>query len=127
MPVHPRQARAGLAETFDGIDHFTPVGFPICQGGHRFVLRGRDISGQRYIWAAPDDGAGRPVCAGCPCAQGCLNRGLRRYIRVHRKEQPQLDWDHPQLLVRDRMRYHKRTGVERAIKRLKVDLRAEHL
>ena len=67
------------------------------------------------------------MCAGCPCAQGCLNRGLRRNIRVERNDQPQLDWDHPQLLVRDRMRYHKRTGVERAIKRLKVDLRAEHL
>ena len=67
------------------------------------------------------------MCAGCPCAQGCLNRGQRRYIRVERKDQPQLDWDHPQLLVRDRMRYHKRTGVERAIKRLKVDLRAERL
>ena len=76
VPVHPRQARAGLAETFDGIDHFTPVGFPICQGGHRFVLRGRDISGQRYIWAAPDDGAGRPVCAGCPCAQGSRSEGF---------------------------------------------------
>ena len=127
VPVHPRQARPGLADAFDGIDHFTSVGFPICQGGHHFVLRGRDISGQRYIWAAPDDEAGRPVCAGCPCAQGCLNRGLRRNIRVERNDQPQLDWDHPQLLVRDRMRYHKRTGVERAIKRLKVDLRAEHL
>jgi hypothetical protein len=127
VPVHPRKARAGLADAFDGIDRFTALGFPICQGGHRFVLRGRDMIDARYIWAAPDDEAGRPVCAGCPCAQGCLRRGQRRYIRVHRKDQPQLDWDHPQLLARDRTRYQKRTGVERAIKRLKVDLNAEQL
>jgi len=127
VPVHPRKARAGLADAFDGIDHFTALGFPICQGGHRFVLRGRDIIDARYIWAAPDDEAGRPVCAGCLSAQGCLKRGQRRYIRVDHKDQPQLDWDHPQLLVRDRTRYQKRTGVERAIKRLKVDLNAEQL
>jgi len=30
-------------------------------------------------------------------------------------------------LLRDRTRYQKRTGVERAIKRLKVDLNAEQL
>ena len=127
VPVHPRKARAGLADAFDGIDHFTALGFPICQGGHRFVLRGRDISNARYIWAAPDDGAGRPVCAGCPSAQGCRKRGQRRNIRVAREDQPQLDWDHPQLLLRDRTRYQRRTGVERAIKRLKVDLNAEQL
>jgi hypothetical protein len=127
VPVHPRKPHAGLAEQFAGIDHFTPVGFPICTGGHRFELRGRDITGQRYIWAAPDDGEGRAVCAGCPCAAGCVMRGQRRYIRVDRHDQPQLDWDHPQLLCRDRVRYQRRTGVERAIKRLKVDLCGEHL
>jgi hypothetical protein len=30
-------------------------------------------------------------------------------------------------LVRERARYSKRTGVERAIKRLKIDLLGEHL
>lgn len=125
LPVHPRKARAGLAEQFTGIHHFTPVGFPLCRGGHRFELRGRDITGQRYIWAAPDDEEGRPVCAGCPCA--CVTRGQRRHICVDRHDQPQLDWDHPQLLARDRARYQRRTCVERAIKRLKVDLRGEVL
>lgn len=127
VPVHPRKARAGLADEFDGIDRFTNVGFPICEGGHRFLLRGRDIIGERYIWAAPDDDEGRPVCARCPFATGCLKRGGRRHIRVARKDQPQLNWDHPQLLVRDNARYQMRTGVERAIKRLKVDLNGELL
>jgi len=127
VPVHPRKARAGLADEFAGIDRFTPVGYPICQGGHRFVLRGRDIVGERYIWAAPDDASGRPVCGSCPLAGDCLKRGERRFIRVDRTEQPQLDWDHPQLLARDHARYQQRTGVERAIKRLKVDLGGEDL
>ena len=127
LPVHPRKARAGLEDEFAGIDHFTQVGFPICNGGHRFVLRGRDIGDERYIWVAPDDENGRPVCAGCPHRQGCLNRGARRHIRVHRKDQTQLNWEHPQLLSRDPARYQRRTGVERAIKRLKVDLNAENL
>ena len=128
LPVHPRKARAALAEQFDGIDHFTLVGFPVCSGGHRFELRGRDIKGERYIWTAPDDDEGRPACASCPhAAQGCLRQGQRRHIRVDRKDQPQIDWQNPQLFARDRARYQKRTGVERAIKRLKVDLHGEHL
>jgi hypothetical protein len=127
LPVHPRKARAGLAEQFAGIHHFTPVGFPVCDGGHRFELRGRDLTAQRFIWAAPDDGEGRPVCAGCPRATGCVMRGRRRHIRVHRNDQSHLDWEHPQLLARDRARYQRRTCVERAIKRLKVDLRGEQL
>lgn len=127
VPVHPRKARAGLADEFDGIDRFTNVGFPICEGGHRFVLRGRDIIGERYIWAAPDDDEGRPVCASCQFAGRCLKKGGRRHIRVARKDQPHLNWDHPLLLVRDNARYQRRTGVERAIKRLKVDLNGEHL
>lgn len=127
VPVHPRKARVALSEEFDGIDRFTAVGYPICDGEHRFELRGRDIVGERYIWVAPDDEQGRPVCAGCPFAQGCLNKGRRRHIRVDRKDQPQIDWDHPQIFVRDRVRYQRRTGVERAIKRLKVDLKGEQL
>lgn len=127
VPVHPHKAPAGLADQFDGIARFTPVGYPICDQGHRFVLRGRDIIAERYIWAAPDDQEGRSVCASCPAAQHCLKKGQRRFIRVERGSPSQIDWEHPQLFARDIARYQRRTGVERAIKRLKVDLNGEHL
>lgn len=126
-PVHGRKARAGLAEQFDGIDRFTPIGIPVCDGDHRFVFFGRDIQGNRYIWAAPVDDQGQPVCASCPHSDSCLKKGERRYIRVDRKDQPQIDWDHPQHFARNRARYQQRTGVERANKLLKIDLGGEHL
>lgn len=126
-PVHGRKARAALAQTFDGIDRFTPIGVPVCEAGHRFELKGRDVTGGRYIWVAPDDEDGQPVCTDCPFGAGCRKRGQRRNIRVDREDQPQIDWDHPQHFARDRARYQKRTGVERAIKRLKVDLNGECL
>jgi hypothetical protein len=127
VPVHGKKARVGLAEKYDGIDRFTPIGVPVCEGGHRFVLFGRDFLGYRYIWAAPMDDQGQPVCASCPNSTTCLKRGKRRHIRVDRDDQPQIDWEHPQHFARDRARYQKRTGVERAIKRLKVDLDGAHL
>ena len=127
VPVHGRKVNPKLADTFDGINRFTPAGSPICEGGHRFELLGRDIIGDRYIWKAPDDDQGQPVCTSCPRSGICLGKGQRRQIRVHRRDLPQIDWDHPQHSVRDRARYNKRTGVERAIKRLKVDLNGEHL
>jgi len=126
VPVHGRRVAPDVADSFAGIDRFTPAGIPVCDGDHRFELRGRDITGQRYIWVAPDDTNGRPVCASCPLAQACTS-GERRFIRVLRADLPQIDWDHPQHLTRNRTRYGKRTGIERAIKRLKVDLRGDSL
>ncbi len=127
VPVHGRKSKAALAEAFDGINRFTPIGVPVCEADHRFEMRGRDISSARYIWTAPDDSEGKPVCAGCPMVSSCLKKGQRRHIRVDRQDFPHIDWDHPQHFARNRARYQKRTGVERAIKRLKVDLNGEHL
>jgi len=127
VPVHGRKARAALADAFKGINRFTPIGVPICEGEQRFEFRGRDMNKERYIWVAPDDGEGKPVCASCPLAGDCLEKGERRHIRVAREDQPQIKWEHPQHFAGDRARYGKRTGVERAIKRLKVDLNGEHL
>jgi len=126
VPVHPRRVSPTLAASFAGIDRFTPIGVPICNAGHRFELRGRDLTYERYIWVAPDGGDSRPVCAICPLAHACTTHA-RRHIRVDRADLPQIDWEHPQHFARNRARYGKRTGVERAIKRLKVDLRGDSL
>ncbi len=128
VPVHPnRKSKAHVAARFSGINRFTPVGVPVCEAGHRFEMRGRDISEERFIWVAPDDAEGRSVCAGCPIAATCHDKGTRRHIRVDRHDFPQIDWEHPQHLHTNRVRYAMRTGVERAIKRIKVDLAGEHL
>jgi hypothetical protein len=126
VPVHPRRVDPTLAAAFAGIDRFTPIGVPVCDDGHRFELRGRDLNRQRYIWAAPDGPDGRPVCATCSLAHPCTQRP-RRHIRVHRADLPQIFWDHPQHFARNQACYAKRTSVERAIKRLKVDLLGETL
>jgi hypothetical protein len=127
VPVRCRRVNPSLAKAFHGIDRFTPTGVPVCEGGFRFELLGRDLSPERYIWVAPDDDANQPVCLSCPLAETCLSKGSRRYIRVNRQNLPQIDWDYPQHSAKNRARYNKRTGVERAIKRLKVDLNGEHL
>lgn len=126
VPVHPRRVSPTLAASFAGIDRFTPIGFPVCDADFRFELRGRDLAQGRYLWAAPNDATGRPVCASCPLPYPCTT-GARRHIRVHRDDLPQINWDHPEHFARNRTRYNKRTGVERAIKRLKVDLHGAHL
>lgn len=128
VPVHPnRKSKGEVAARFNGIERFTPIGVPVCRAEHRFEMLGRDITEGRFIWAAPDDAEGNSVCANCPFAATCVGRGTRRHIRVSRDDFPQIDWDHPQHLARNRARYGLRTGVERAIKRLKVDLAGEHL
>jgi hypothetical protein len=125
-PIIQRKC-AGTENLFAGIDHFTATGVPVCQAGHRFELRGRDLADQRFIWVAPDDEHELPVCSSCPMKQGCLTKGSRRNIRVERQLTPQIDWDHPQHFRTEKAIYGRRTGVERAIKRIKVDLDAQCL
>ncbi len=128
VPVHPStRSMANVVAKFSGINRFTPTGIPVCTAGHPFEMRGRDMERERYIWAAPDGPDGHSVCAGCPLSSACLQKGTRRHIRVDRSDLPQINWDHPQHLGRIRARYAMRSGVERAIKRLKVDLKGEHL
>jgi hypothetical protein len=127
VPVRPRQTKESVADGIHGIDRFTPTGVPVCVEGYRFKMLGRDVQRDRFIWRAPDSEAGTSVCLGCPLASACLSKGTRRHIRVERADFPHLDWDHPQHLTRNADRYQRRTGVERAIKRLKVDLKAANL
>jgi hypothetical protein len=128
VPVHRSgRSKAQVAERFRGIDRFTGTGVPICQAGYHFEMRGRDVANERFIWAAPDDESGAGVCEGCPFAAECLGNGTRRHIRVDRDDFPHIDWEYPQHLRRNKERYKQRTGVERAIKRIKVDLAAEVL
>lgn len=128
VPVHPnRRSTRAVAAKFEGINRFTPIGVPICEQGHRFKLLGRDIENERYIWVAPDTAEGQSACAACPLRNSCLTKGKRRHIRTDRADFPQIDWEHPQHLHRNKLVYDKRSGVERAIKRLKVDLGGECL
>jgi hypothetical protein len=127
-PVHPLpQERIPSTGRWYGMDYFTPTGVPVCKGGHRMVFRGRDVSMQQFIWAAPDTAEGKPVCTTCSLASWCLDKGPRRQIRVDRQLFPAIDWDYPQHAIRHQTRYRRRSGVERAIKRLKVDLGAQTL
>jgi len=127
VPVHPKRAPDSLANSYDGVHHVTPTGIPVCEEGHRFVLVGRDITSERYIWTAPDDDQGEPVCESCLFSGACQKKGGRRTIRIPRQDQPHIHWDHPQHLQRERAHYQRRPGVERAIKRIKVDLHGEQL
>jgi hypothetical protein len=127
-PIHPLpQERIPSARRWYGLDYFTPTGVPVCEGGHRFDFRGRDVAMKKFIWTAPDTAEGKSVCGGCPQAWWCLDKGQRRLIRVDRHHFPAIDWEHPQHAIRHQARYRRRSGVERAIKRLKVDLGAQIL
>jgi hypothetical protein len=123
-----RTTRSSLASRYPGIDRFTPAGVPVCRQEHGFEFRGRDIKAERFIWQAPSDDNGAPVCTGCPFAATCLlSGGKQRHLRVHRADFPQIDWDHPQHQALHKATYSLRTGVERGIKRIKKDLGGEHL
>jgi hypothetical protein len=90
-------------------------------------MRGRDMTGQHDLSAAPDTADGNAVCFGCPLAAQSGRAGKRPHIRVDRADLSQIDWNHPQHVRRNSSRYQARTGVERAIKCLKVDLKGERL
>ncbi len=126
VPIPSHKTGQAVVDRYRGIEKFTPAGVPVCIEGHRFKMFGRDVIGQMYCWKAPDGEDGKPICGSCPMRSQCgKGQGRRRTLRTRRAEFPQIDWDHPQHLVRNRRFIQRRTSVERMIKRIKVDLHGE--
>ena len=128
-PINPRNGKVPSAEGLKGIDHFTKCGVPICDARFPLEMRGRDISSHEYIWGPPlsvNNNKTITACSHCLLKNNCCPQGKGRTLRTKAGDFPQIDWDNPQHLSRWKKQYRKRTSIERMIKLLKVDYRAEY-
>jgi hypothetical protein len=127
-PINPRRRQPIRGELPRGIDHLTPRGVPVCGAGYPFELLGFRKATEHFLFRAPLDAEGKPVCQGCTQRAGCY-RGQSggRVATISADRLPWLDRELPQLSKRFAKAMARRTSIERLHKLMKFDLGDDRL
>lgn len=127
-PVNPRSRKPLRDALPRGVDHITATGTPVCQAGYPFDFLGCRHDTQRFLFRAPEDAEGIPVCRACPLRPKCY-RGVdgARQITVPFERLPWIDPKFPQLSQRFALAMAQRTAIERLHKLMKYDFGDERL
>jgi hypothetical protein len=127
-PVNPRGRRPIGDDLPRGVDHITPTGTPVCRAGYPLDFLGCRHDTKRFLFRAPNDAQGVPVCHDCALRDGCYrgHQGARQ-ITVPFTRLPWIDPEFPQLSRRFAKVMAKRTAIERLHKLMKYDYGDERL
>ncbi len=117
-----------LEELPRGVERIAPSGTPVCDAGFPFDFLGVRKEAGRFLFRAPEDSEGVPVCADCPERDGCIRpTAERRHLSIPCLRLPFMDPDLPHLSKRFQRQMAKRTVVERIIKLMKFDFGDDQL
>jgi hypothetical protein len=127
-PINPRSRRPIGDDLPRGVDHITPTGTPVCQAGYPLDFLGCRHDTKHFLFRAPDDAQGVPLCQDCAWRDGCYrgDEGARQ-ITVSFARLPWIDPEFPQLSRRFAKVMAKRTAIERLHKLMKYDYGDERL
>ena len=101
---------------------------PVCQAGYPFDFLGCRHDTKHFLFRAPDDAQGVPLCRECALRDGCYRgEAGARQITVPFTRRPWIDPEFPQLSRRFAKVMAKRTAIERLHKLMKYDYGDERL
>jgi hypothetical protein len=127
-PINPRRRGALTQNMPRGIDHITNTGTPVCRAGRPFDFVGCRHDSRKFLFRAPNDADGQPLCNGCPLRSECCRRAEGpRCISIGFDRLPWIDPQFPQLSQGFRKAIAQRTAVERVHKLMKFDYGDEYL
>lgn len=127
-PINPRRRQPITKHLPRGVDHITNTGTPVCRAGFPFDFVGCRHETGHFLFRAPSDSQGRPVCNGCHLRPECCRRSEgARHITVAFERLPWIDPHFPQLSHRFRKTIAYRTAIERMHKLMKYDYGDEQL
>ncbi len=125
---NPRGRKPLTSDLPRGVDHITPGGTPVCQAKYPLDFLGCRHESKRFLFRAPDDDNGQPVCEGCSLKDQCCHPDAeRRHVSVPFERLPWIDPKFPHLSVRHQREMGKRTVIERLHKLMKFDYGDERL
>ena len=111
-----------------GIDHISSAATPVCSQGFPFDFLGCRHDSSYFLFRAPLNEQGKPVCEGCPKKLVCCRAAsLVRQIAVPFQRLPWIDPEFPQISRRFRRAIARRTVIERIHKLMKYDYGDERL
>ena len=125
---NPRGRKALRDDLPRGIDHVTPTGTPICLAGYPFDFQGCRWDTERFLFRAPTEPDGTPVCQACSRREACCRKGCtHRHVSLPFERLHWIDPYLPQLSRRFQKLMARRTVIERLHKLMKYDFGDERL
>jgi hypothetical protein len=126
--MNPRGRKPLTKDLPRGIDRVTATGTPVCQAGIPFDFLGCRHEPRMFIFRAPRDESGKPVCLDCPLKDGCYRgQDEGRTVTIPFDRLPWIDPQFPQLSRRFQKVMALRTAIERMHKLMKYDYGDERL
>jgi hypothetical protein len=126
-PNH-RGRKAILEDLPKGIERITGGGTPVCQAGFPFDLLGSRRNSEQFLFRAPNDADGIPVCTECPQRSNCIRPTAQyRHLSIPFARLPFIDQEFPHLSKLFKRLTAKRTVIERVQKLMKFDFGDDRL
>jgi len=127
-PQNPRARKPIASDLPRGVEEITRYGIPTCRAGYPMDFLGCRHTKQHFLFRAPNDEKGKPVCLPCELREECCRRGGRvRHVSIPFDRLPWIDPDFPQISRRFARVMAKRTVIERIHKKMKFDFGDERL
>ena len=128
-PLNPRGRKPQTTDLGRGMRSLSPIGTLTCQAGEEMTYRGVRWDTGKFLYGPPTDEHGATACESCPLLKQCCSEGARagRHVAIAFEKLPHIDPEDPPMARRFKVLMARRPAIERAIKRLKIDLGDPHL
>ncbi|MBI4864965.1 MAG: transposase [Candidatus Riflebacteria bacterium] len=127
--VNPRSIRTRTKDLGRGMKRLSPAGTLTCQADREMTYKGASFARERFIYDPPRLTTGEAACLTCPFVGICCRRDNTegRQVELPFDFLPHINPADPPMSKRFKALMRRRTAVERAIKRIKLDFGDDHL
>ena len=128
-PTNPRNIKTRTADIGRGMKSLTPIGTLTCQADREMPFKGVSFERERFLYGSPRLSTGELACLTCPLRETCCRRDTKggREVEIPITHLSHIDPGDPPMSRRFKALMRNRTSVERAIKRIKLDLGDDRL
>lgn len=128
-PVNPRSIKPVTVDLGRGMKSLSPVGTLTCQADREMSYEGASYQRETFIYHPPRLETGEVACLTCPLRDTCCrsDNTKGRQVEIPFTKLPHIDPGDPPMARRFKAIMRRRTAVERAIKRIKLDFGDDEL
>jgi len=128
-PTNPRSIKTITTKLGRGMKSLTPIGTLTCDANREMSYKGLRFEPEKFIYGPPRLSTGEIACPTCPLRAMCCRRDTKggREVEIPITYLSHIDPGDPPMARRFKALMRNRTSVERAIKRIKLDLGDDRL
>lgn len=122
-PVNPRSIKPVTRDLGRGMKSLSPAGTLTCQADRELEYLGASFQRETFTYGPPRASGGQAACQTCPLRDACCraDNTAGRRVEIPFTMLPHIDPGDPPMARRFKAIMRRRTAIERAIKRIKLD------